>query len=161
KMRKYLPDTPEAWNGVTIRHLLTHTSGIKSYTSLGDFVKMARTDITKDDIVKKVAAVPMEFKPGEKFNYNNSGFFFLGMILEKVSGKSYGDYLTERIFKPLGMSSTRVNDLGDVIRNRASGYSFRGGALHNCDVISMSWPFAAGVLVSTVHDMAKWDAALY
>jgi D-alanyl-D-alanine carboxypeptidase len=161
KMRKYLPDTPEAWDGVTIRHLLTHTSGIKSYTGIPDFPKMLREETSKEDVIRKVASIPLEFKPGEKFNYNNTGYFLLGMVIEKVTGKSYGDFLAERIFKPLGMTSTRVNDMNEIIKNRAAGYSYRGGALHNCEFASMSWPFAAGVLVSTVNDMAKWDAALY
>ncbi len=161
KMRKYLPDTPEAWDAVTIRHLLTHTSGIKSYTGIPDFRTIMRQDSKKDEVIKTVASAPLEFKPGDKFNYCNTGYFLLGMVIEKVSGKSYGDFLAERIFKPLGMASTRANDMAEIVKNRSAGYSYRGGALHNCEFASMTWPFAAGVIISTVGDMAKWDAALY
>ena len=161
KIHKHLPSLPAAWSDVTVRHLLDHTSGIKSYTSLPDFFKSARKDYTHGELIKLVADAPMDFKPGEKWAYNNTGYFLLGMIIEKTSGKSYGDFLDERIFKPLGMTSTRVNDLRSVIRNRAQGYSLDGGKLINGEYVSPSQPYSAGALVSTVIDMAKWDAALY
>ena len=119
KINALLPDLPTAWSEVTIRHLLNHTSGIKSYTSVRDFFKTARKDYTQREILDLVAKVPVEFAPGEKWNYNNTGYFLLGMVIEKETGKKYGDYLDERIFKPLGMTQTRVNDLHAVIPNRA------------------------------------------
>ena len=122
KISKYLPDLPTAWKDVTVRHLLNHTSGIKSYTSVKDFFKTARKDYTHREILDLVAKDPLEFAPGEKWKYNNTGYFLLGMIIEKVAGKTYGEFLDERIFKPLGMTQTRVNDLHAIIPNRAQGY---------------------------------------
>ena len=160
KIHKHLPDLPQAWNEVTVRHLLDHTSGIKSYTSLPDFFKTARKDYTHQEIIKLVADSPMEFKPGEKWAYNNTGYFLLGIIVENVSGKGFGDFLEERVFKPLGMNSTRMNDYRTIMLNRAQGYSAAGGKLVNGEYVSPTQPFSAGALVSTVADMAKWDAAL-
>ncbi len=157
---KYLEGLPDTWRGITIRHLLTHTSGIKSYTSLPSFMQNLRKDYKPDEIIKLSYEIPLEFKPGEKFNYNNTGYFMLGMIIEKVGGKPYGDFLRDRIFSPLGMTSTRVNNFKDVMPNRASGYEWSGAGFKNADFLSMTQPGGAGVLVSTVLDMAKWDAAL-
>ncbi|HLK61479.1 MAG TPA: serine hydrolase domain-containing protein, partial [Chthonomonadaceae bacterium] len=160
KIRAFLSDLPAAWSEVTVRNLLTHTSGIKNYTDIPDITKRWRNDYTHEEIIKLVSGDPLEFAPGEKWAYSNTGYFLLGMILEKVSGKPYGAFLEERIFKPLGMTSTQVNDLGAIIPNRACGYTLADNSLRNADYASMTWPFAAGVLVSTVRDMAKWDAAL-
>jgi CubicO group peptidase (beta-lactamase class C family) len=161
KISKYVDGTPDTWKDVTVRHLLTHTSGIKSYTGLPDFQKITVLPTTKEDLVKLMAGHPLEFAPGEKWAYNNTGYFLLGMVIEKASGKSYGDFLQERIFTPLAMTATRVNDEKAIIPNRASGYHWDKGTLRNADAISMTWPYAAGVIVSTVTDLAKWDAALY
>jgi D-alanyl-D-alanine carboxypeptidase len=161
KVTTCLSDLPDAWAPVTVRHLLTHTSGIKGYTEVPDFEKITVSDATPKEVIKTVASFPLQFQPGEKWAYSNTGYFLLGLIIEKASGKPYGDFLQERIFKPLGMTATRTNDLHDLIKNRACGYLWRDGGQHNADAISMTWPFAAGVLVSSVVDMAKWDAALY
>lgn len=161
KISRYLDGTPDAWKDITVRHLLTHTSGIKDYTEVPDVDKLWRNDYTHDAILKLVTGTPLAFQPGEKWAYCNTGYFLLGMIVEKVSGKPYGEFVAERIFKPLGMTATRVNDEHAIIPNRAEGYTWANSALHNADYTSMTWPFAAGVLVSTVTDMAKWDAALY
>jgi D-alanyl-D-alanine carboxypeptidase len=155
-----LADLPASWSGVTVRHLLTHTSGITGYTSLPNFQSMERKDVTHAEVIKSVASLPLEFKPGEKWNYSNTGYYLLGMIIEKLSAKGYSGYLQEKIFGPLGMSSTRTNDLSAIIPNRAAGYTRRGEEVRIAPMISMSWPFSAGVLVSTVTDMAKWDAAV-
>lgn len=160
KASKYLTFLPAAWDGVTIRHLLTHTSGIKSYTNLPGFLKNLRHDYTPEEVVRLSFDQPLEFQPGEKFDYDNTGYFMLGIVIEKASGKPYGGFLKERIFAPLGMTSTRVNRLRDIIKNRASGYSWDGKALKNAEYLSMTQPGGAGVLVSTVRDMAKWDLAL-
>jgi D-alanyl-D-alanine carboxypeptidase len=156
----YLPDLPEAWKSVTVRHLLTHTSGIKSYTGVPDFGKRARSDMTPEEIIGLVAAAPPDFAPGERYAYNNTGYFLLGLILQKAGGKPYGELLRERIFGPLGMTATRVNDLRAILPNRASGYSWEGNQLRNAEYTSMTWPFAAGALVSTVRDLARWEQAL-
>ena len=107
-----------------------------------------------------MAKEPLEFKPGEKWNYCNTGYFLLGMLIEKVSGKPYGEFMAERVFKPLGMTRTRANDLRAIIPNRAQGYEWDGKELRNGEYVSPSQPFAAGMLVSSVSDLVKWDAAL-
>ncbi len=155
-----LPDLPAAWKEVTVRQLLSHTSGIKSYTSVKDFFKMARKDFERREILDLVAKDPLEFTPGEKWNYSNTGYFLLGLLIEKVTGKTYGDFMADRILKPLGMTHTRVNDLQTIIPNRAQGYTWNGKELRNGEYVSPSQPFAAGMLVSTVSDLVKWDAAL-
>ena len=160
KITARLPDLPPAWGAVTVRDLLSHTSGIKSYTSVKDFHKTARKDYTHREILDLVAKEPLEFAPGEKWNYCNTGYFLLGMLIENVTGKKYGDFLSERIFKPLGMTQTRVNDLRDVIPDRAQGYSWDGHKLRNGEYVSPTQPFAAGMLVSSVADLVKWDTAL-
>lgn len=161
RLTKFFDKLPPAWNNVTVRHLLNHTSGIKSYTNLPDFDKTLRQDFSKEAIIKMAADAPVEFAPGEKYNYNNTGFYLLGMIIEKVSGQPYGAFLMERIFQPLGMTATRLNDLREVIKGRATGYAWEGGKLLNGEHVSPTQPFSAGALISTVVDMAKWDAALY
>jgi len=155
-----LPDLPAAWEKVTVRHLLSHTSGIKSYTSVKDFHKTMRKDYAQREIIDLVAKEPLEFAPGEKWNYSNTGYFLLGMLIEKVGGKPYGEFMAERIFKPLGMSQTRANDLRAIIPNRAQGYEWAGTEFKNGEYVSPSQPFAAGMLVSTVADLVKWEAAL-
>jgi CubicO group peptidase (beta-lactamase class C family) len=160
KISTKLTDLPAAWANVTVRQLLTHTSGIKNYTEVEGFDRHVREDLTNADVLKLVTGAPLDFPSGSKFHYSNTGFFLLGMIIEKVSGKTYGDFLSERIFQPLGMTSTRFNDIHAVLKNRANGYTFEHNTLQNADFVSPSQPFAAGGLVSTVVDMAKWDAAL-
>jgi D-alanyl-D-alanine carboxypeptidase len=160
KISAKLSDLPVIWANVTIRQLLTHTSGIKDYTSVSGFDKNVRCDMTKAEVLQLVADAPLDFPSGTKFNYSNTGYFLLGMIIEKVTGKVYGDFLRERIFQPLGMTATQFNDIHTVIKNRASGYMLDGQIIQNADFVSPTQPFAAGSLVSTVVDMAKWDAAL-
>ena len=160
KISKHLTDLPKAWESVTVRHLLNHTSGIKSYTSVRDFIKTARKDFSHREILDLVAKEPMDFGPGEKWQYNNTGYFLLGMLIDKVSGTTYGEFLTERIFKPLDMTQTRTNDLHAIIPNRAQGYEWEGGVLRNGEYVSPTQPFSAGMLVSSVSDLVKWDAAL-
>ncbi|MGC4044945.1 MAG: serine hydrolase domain-containing protein [Armatimonas sp.] len=160
RVSQHLTDLPAAWSEVTIRQLLNHTSGIKSYTSVPDFGKMMRTDFSHQEILGLVAKEPLEFASGSAWNYNNTGYFLLGMLLEKVSGKLYGDFLTERIFKPLGMSRTRVNNLQIVIPGRARGYTWDGSTVRNGEYVSPTQPYAAGALISTIDDMIKWADAL-
>ncbi len=160
KITERLPDLPAAWVKVTVRNLLSHTSGIKSYTSVKDFGKTMRKDYTQREIIDLVAKEPLEFPPGEKWNYSNTGYFLLGMLIEKVSDKTYGEFMAERIFKPLGMTHTRVNELRAIIPNRAQGYEWNGKELKNGEYVSPTQPFAAGMLVSSVSDLVKWDESL-
>ncbi len=158
---KYLPDLPLTWRGVTVRHLLTHTSGIKDFADLADSETERSKDYTKAQIIALVSGAPLEFRPGEKWNYSNTGYFLLGMIIERVSGKPYEDFLRERILQPLGMADTRLNDLNEIVPRRAAGYVLRNGHLYNAQPVSPTHTYAAGGLLSTAADLAKWDAALY
>ena len=159
---KHLPGYPTQGHTITVEHLLTHTSGIRSYTGLPGYMTgpKIRTDLTTAELVEVFAKEPMDFAPGAEWRYNNSGYVLLGAILEKVSGKPYGELLAERIFRPLGMKSTRVGDEGPILARRAAGYTRDGEAVANAPFLSMTQPHAAGALVSTVDDLALWDAAL-
>lgn len=161
RITTYLSGLPDAWRNVTVRHLLTHTSGIKSYTEVHRFDRITLADTSPEEVIQTVADYPLKFQPGEKWEYSNTGYYLLGLIVEKASGKPYATFLQERIFGPLGMNRTRLNDLKAVIPDRSSGYSWRGSGYRNATAISMTWPYAAGALLSTVEDLAKWDAALY
>ena len=161
KIRDRLPNLPEAWNGITLRHLLTHTSGIKNYTNVPTFAAAMSREYTPAEIVGLVSKLPLDFQPGEKWSYCNTGYYLLGMVIERVSGKPYAEFLQGRIFRPLGMNSTRVNSFTAVIPNRATGYSWSGDHTSNAPLWPISGRAAAGSLVSTVLDLAKWDAALY
>ncbi|MGO4771671.1 serine hydrolase [Flavobacterium sp. W22_SRS_FK3] len=159
----YLPDYSKA-NGdkITIHNLLTHTSGIPNYTDAPDFFKdKSRNPYTPDEFVKTFEKLPLQFTPGEKFSYSNSGYFLLGYIIEKVSGKSYEQYLQETILTPLKMINTGYDHSYSVLKNRASGYEKKGKTIQNAPYIDMSIPYAAGSLYSTVEDLYLWDKSLY
>jgi CubicO group peptidase (beta-lactamase class C family) len=159
KINKYLTDAPETWKEITVRHLLTHTSGISN--KLYDQINM-RADYTEDELLKKIAALPLDFQPGEKWNYSNPAYVTLGILIHKVSGKFYGDLLQEKIFKPLGMNTARIINEADIVANRAAGYRLAKGELKNQEWVSPALNTTAdGSLYLTVLDMAKWDAALY
>jgi CubicO group peptidase (beta-lactamase class C family) len=161
EITKYLTDYPAQGHRITIEHLLTHTSGIKSYTGLPEWRPQWRKDVSLRELIDLFKDKPMEFAPGEKWNYNNSAYVLLGAIIEKISGQSYGEFLEKNIFTPLGMKSTFYDDTARIIPRRAAGYSKRKDGYVNCDYLSMTWPHAAGALMSTVDDLALWDAALY
>jgi len=161
KVTDILPGLPAAWSPVTVRHLLTHTSGIRSYTDTFGEKKVTNGQVfTHDQILALVKDAPLQFAPGDRFAYSNTGYFLLGMIIEKVSGRSYGTFLAGRIFKPLGMTSTSLDDYADARPVRARGYNTVNGQTTVAEHTHPSQPFAAGALVSNVLDMAKWDAAL-
>ncbi|HEX6050083.1 MAG TPA: serine hydrolase domain-containing protein, partial [Gemmatimonadaceae bacterium] len=157
---KYVPNTPVHGRRVTIRHLLNHTSGIPSYTDVGNrFGRVMRLDLARDSLVAMVANDSLMFEPGRYFYYNNTGYYLLGMLIEKVSGKTYAEFLQERLFAPLGMTSTSYCSPKAIVKHRAQGYDVRGGQLLNTDYVSMELPYAAGSLCSSVRDLVKWTAA--
>ena len=167
KISKYLAGTPAAWKDITVRNLLTHTSGIADYTSdkleeKGEpFINM-RQDYTEEELYQKLITLPLDFPPGSKWSYSNSGYLLLGVLVHRVTGEFYGDFLQERIFRPLGMASTRIISEADIIPNRAAGYQLVNGELKNQDwVAPMLNTTADGALYTNVVDMEKWDAALY
>ena len=155
---KYLVGTPDTWKNVTIRHLLTHSSGVKSYTSLDGFELIKRQKVT--DFLKKLGPHPLEFTPGERNIYSNSGFTILAYVIEAVSGKPYMEFMRERIFRPLGMASTTDRDPEYIIPNRATGYEWRLDNRYAGRDWDLTDLLGAGTIVSTIEDMVKWDAAL-
>jgi CubicO group peptidase (beta-lactamase class C family) len=157
---KSIEDAPKAWEGVTIHHLLTHTGGVPSYTDDPEYPKKMRMPETVTSMIARFRNKPLDFRPGEKFHYSNSGYFLLGAIIEKLSGKSYEAFLKEAIFDPLGMKDTGYDHAATVLAGRASGYSLDGDGLKNAEYLDMAQPYAAGSLYSTVEDLARWDRAL-
>ena len=155
---KFLKGAPANWNQVTIRELLSHTAGFTDYPKSFDF----RRDYTEADLLKIVEAVPLAFTPGTKWSYSNLGFLTLGIIIHQVTGEFYGDFLQQRIFKPLDMTTTRIISEADIIPNRASGYRLVKGELKNQEWVSPTLNTTAdGSLYFSILDLAKWDAALY
>jgi CubicO group peptidase (beta-lactamase class C family) len=163
KLSDYLPAyRQDVGNKVTVHQLLNHTSGIPSYTGLPGFMKdVSRTPFTVDEFVTKYASNDLEFEPGSKFSYNNSGYFLLGAIIEKVTGKPYATVLKEQILDPLGMKNTGYDVYGNIIEKRAAGYQKTPDGYVNAPYLDMSIPYAAGSLYSTVEDLYLWDQALY
>jgi CubicO group peptidase (beta-lactamase class C family) len=167
KITKYFPDAPETWNGITIRHLLTHMSGIQNHVAVPGYLNIFKTSITsettpaRDELVRMFFKLPLEFQPGETWAYDNTGYYLLGIIIEKASGKTYWQFLDERIFKPLGMVATRNTEPTPLVPNRASGYEWVKDHFENRAVLAAFVAFSAGSILSTVEDMAKWDTALY
>jgi D-alanyl-D-alanine carboxypeptidase len=157
----HLPTVPAAWRPVTVRQLLNHTSGIRSYTSVGPrWAAVRRLDLAPDSILGLVRGDTLDFTPGTRWLYNNSGYVLLGVLIEKVSGRPYADYLAERLFAPLGLSSTVYCETRPLIKRRADGYETVGSRFVNAEFLSMSQPFSAGALCSTVRDLVKWQRAL-
>jgi CubicO group peptidase (beta-lactamase class C family) len=157
KISKHLTNTPLTWSNITIRHLLTHTSGIKNYTGLNGFELTKH--LTQAQFIKAIGAQPMDFAPGEQAKYCNSGYNLLGFIIENASGKNYWAFLAERIWGPLGMSVSTNRDPTIIVPNRADGYIRKTGAFQNRDN-DLTDVFSAGAIVSTVGDLAKWNASL-
>ncbi len=160
EITKHLPDYPTHGERITIENLLSHTSGIPNYTSLPEWFPRLREDLSPAALMALFKDRPLDFKPGTKWSYSNSGYIVLGALIEKVSGKSYERFLTEEIFQKLGLSHTRYNPPEEVVPRRAAGYGRDAGGLRNARYLSMTQPYAAGALISTVDDLAKWDAAL-
>jgi CubicO group peptidase (beta-lactamase class C family) len=161
KISKYLTGVPQAWEAVTVRHLLTHSSGIKEYLlEPGLFEATARPGQTHEDLARLFFnRLPLEFQPGQTWAYSNTGYLLLGNIIEKASGKSYWAFLDERICKPLGMEATRSSQPAAMIPGRAAGYEWAGNSFQNRPPLTEN-AYAAGSIVSTPRDLAKWDAAL-
>ena len=155
KISKFLEGTPDTWKDITIRHLLTHTSGLVREAPGFDPLKIQ----ADADVIKTAYQLPLRFAPGEKWEYCNLGYFSLAEIIRKVSGKPWGDYLRERLFSPLEMNVTRTTTMTEIVQNRADGYVWRDGKLQNASTYFALRP--SGAFLSSVLDLAKWDAALY
>jgi CubicO group peptidase (beta-lactamase class C family) len=164
---RYFPEAPEPWRPITIRHLLSHTSGIQNHVAVPGYLGAFKTNLLmestpgREDLLRMFFKLPLEFKPGETWSYDNTGYYLLGLIVEKVSGKSFWQFLDQRIFRPLDMKSTRNTDMRSLVANRAAGYEWSNGVFENRPVLAPFIAFSAGCLLSTVEDLARWDAALY
>ena len=155
---RHLPEGPAAWRGITIRHLLTHTSGIPDYT---DSTLDYRRDYTEEELVRLAASLPSEFPPGERWSYSNTGYVLLGAVIRRVTGSFYGDYLRDRIFRPLGMETARIITEQEIVPDRSDGHRLVEGRLaHQEWVAPMLNTTADGSLYLTVRDLARWAVAL-
>jgi len=160
-VKKYMPDAPAAWDKVTIYHLLTHTSGIPSFTSFPDYSSTEAKASSPEQLVARFRDKPLNFQPGEKWEYSNSGYVLLGYLLEKISGQKYADFVQENIFTPLGMKDSGYDSNSAIIPHRASGYSPSPNGMLNSGYIDMSIPFSAGALYSTTVDLMRWEEGLF
>lgn len=157
-LTKYFPNAPASWKQVTVRELLSHTAGFTDYPKDFDL----RKDYTEESLLKIVEAIPLAYPPGTHWSYSNLGFLTLGILIHRVSGQFYGDFLQQRIFRPLAMSTTRIMSEADIIPNRSAGYRLVNGQLKNQEWVSPSVNTTAdGALYFSILDLAKWDAALY
>jgi CubicO group peptidase (beta-lactamase class C family) len=157
-LTNFFPDAPAAWKKVTVRQLLSHTAGFTDYPKNFDM----RKDYTEAQLLKIVEGIPLAYPPGTKWSYSNLGYLTLGVLVHKVSGEFYGDFLQEHIFRPLGMTTTRIISEEDIIPNRSAGYRLVKGELKNQEWVSPKLNTTAdGSLYFSILDLAKWDAALY
>jgi CubicO group peptidase (beta-lactamase class C family) len=157
-----LPDlVPSAWQAVTARHVLMHQSGLPSYTEPAAYWATTQHDKTPAEVLALVADQPLRFEPTTRYAYDNTGFYLLGLLIERVTGQTYADQLQRVIFAPLGMTSTRANDYAALIPQRARGYNVREGVLVNKPYYSPSNTFSAGCVVSTADDLVRWRRSLF
>ena len=161
ELTKYLPDYPTHNQRITIRHLLTHTSGIKGYTELPEFGDLMPLRKSPDTLVKLFSSKPLDFAPGENLVYNNSAYFLLGLIIEKVSGQTYADFVKASLFDKVGMSGSYYCSERAIRRHHAHGYDTFANALVLKGAVSHVWPFSAGSLCSTAADLSAWTSALH
>jgi CubicO group peptidase (beta-lactamase class C family) len=160
-VKKYIPDAPAAWDKITIFHLLTHTSGIPSFTSFPDYESKETQAMTPQQLVDWFKDKPLEFEPGSKWNYSNSGYVLLGYLIEKISGQSYADFVQQNIFTPLGMKDSGYDSNSALIEHRAAGYSRGKDGPQNAGFVNMSIPLSAGALYSTTEDLLRWEEGLF
>jgi CubicO group peptidase (beta-lactamase class C family) len=158
---KYMPDAPAAWSKITIYNVLTHTSGIPNFTGFPDYRASEWKDTNPTELVARFRDKPLDFEPGAKFSYSNSGYILLGYLLEKVSGQTYGDFLQQNIFTPLGMKDTGIDSNAAILPQRAQGYRRSRQGIEHDGYVSMTIPFSAGALYSTTGDLLKWEQALF
>lgn len=157
-VREYLPDAPDSWQAITIRHLLTHTSGVPEYT---DGAIDYRRDYSEEELTRLAYGLPLEFAPGERWRYSNTGYLLLGVVVHKASGTFYGDLLRTRVFRPLGMKTARIISEADIVPHRAAGYQLVAGELKNQDWVAPTINTTAdGALYLSLQDFIAWDRGL-
>ncbi|HEX6042190.1 serine hydrolase domain-containing protein [Longimicrobium sp.] len=157
---RYVADLPDAWSGVRVRHLLNHTGGLPGFEREWLRLGLREEALTPDSVIGLVRDEPLEFAPGTAWKYSNIGYTLLGRLIERVTGERYADALEWRILRPLGLNETRYCDVAPLIRHRAAGYQQRDTGVVNAEYTSMTAPYAAGGLCSTVGDLAAWNRAL-
>jgi CubicO group peptidase (beta-lactamase class C family) len=161
RVKSYLPDSPMAWDRITIFNLLTHTAGIPNFTASPDYNTIKLSARSADAAVASFRDRPLDFGPGEQMSYSNSGYLVLGAIIEKVSGQSYEKFVADQLFAPAGMTDSGYDSNSAIIKRRASGYVRTPAGFSNAGYLHMSIPHAAGALYSTTHDLLKWEQALF
>src|SRR5262245_11585088 len=160
-LKLYMPDAPASWDRITIFNLLTHTSGIPNFTALPEYRALQVVDTPVLKTIGEVRDKPLDFFPGEKMSYSNSGYIVLGYVIEKISGGSYEKFVQDNIFAPLGMKDSGYDSNTAIIPHRASGYVPSPNGPVNAGYIHMSIPHAAGALYSTTEDLLRWEQALF
>jgi CubicO group peptidase (beta-lactamase class C family) len=160
-VKKYLPDAPAAWDRITIFNLLTHSSGIPNFTGFPEYKSIEPFSISAEKLVAMFRDKPLDFAPGEKMSYSNSGYVLLGRLIEIIAGLSYPTFVHDNLFVPLAMNDSGYDSNSAIIPRRASGYSPLGTTLTNAGFIHMSVPHAAGALYSTTEDLLKWERGLF
>jgi len=160
-IKKHYANAPATWDGVTLKHLLTHTSGIPNLTDGPDFQRRKQLVSSLDETIAWFRDKPLDFAPGDRMKYSNSGYIMLGYVIEKASGQPYAQFVQQNIFTPLAMKDSGYDSNADVIERRASGYVNAAGTLRNAEFVHMSIPHAAGALYSTTGDLLRWNRALY
>ena len=158
---KYFDPCPSAWSEVTIHHLLSHTGGVPNFTSFPDYMPKMMLPVTTTEMIARFKDKPLDFKPGEKWSYSNSGYFLLGAIIEKAAGESYESLLQKNIFDPLKLTGTGYDHFDVILKHRATGYSMSKGKMVNSAFLDMTQPYSAGSLYSTVEDLFRWNEALF
>ncbi len=160
-VKTWLPDAPVSWDQITVRHLLTHTSGIPNFTDFDDYEGLKTQPATIESLIARFRDRPLDFQPDEKWNYSNSGYILLTAIIEKASGKPYAEFVAEALFQPLGMTDSGYDTHAAVLPHRASGYVPTARGYANADYVDMSIPQGAGALYSTTRDLLKWEQGLF
>ena len=160
-VKTWLPDAPATWDGVTVRHLLTHTSGLPNFTDFDDYEPAKTRPATLDGLIARFRDRPLDFQPGEGWAYSNSGYVVLTAIVEKAGGASYADFVAANLFQPLGMGDSGYDSHAAILPHRASGYAPTAGGIVNADYVDMSIPQGAGALYSTTRDLLKWEQGLF
>jgi CubicO group peptidase (beta-lactamase class C family) len=160
-VKKFMPDAPPAWAKITIFNLLTHTSGIPDLTGFPDWQSLEPFPSTPEKLVARFRDKPLDFQPGEKFSYSNSGYVLLGYLIERISGQPYGDFIQDNIFTPLGMSDSGCASTSIITLHIASGYSPSKSGLVDADFVDPSVLFSSGGIYSTTEDLLRWEGGLF
>lgn len=160
-IKTWLPQAPAAWDAVTTRHLLSHTAGIPNFTAFDDYETLKTRPATTAELIARFSDRPLDFAPGTRFAYSNSGYVLLSAIVEAASGQTYADFVTANLFVPLGMTDSGYDRHDAILPRRASGYAPGASGVVNADYVDMSIPTGAGALYSTTHDLLKWEQGLF